>query len=209
MDQRFWEQRWAEGATAFHRAAVSTALERHARAFFPPGSKVLVPLCGKSLDLEWLAAQGFEVHGVEFVEQAAREFFAERGIEPERVGDVWRAPGLTIQCGDFLEVDLPASFGGIWDRAAMIAISPADRPAYTGRIRSFLERGATLLLESFDYDSATFSGPPYPLHPRDVRASFSGLRIEELGQEDVLRAEPKWRERGAVSATSTTWAIRA
>ena len=209
MDQRFWEQRWAEGATAFHRGAVSPALERHARTVFPPGSRVLVPLCGKTLDLAWLAAQGFEVHGVEFVEQAAREFFAEHGIEPERVGDVWRAPGLAIQCGDFLAVDLPAAFGGIWDRAAMIAVSPADRPAYSARIRGFVETGAVLLLESFDYDSATFSGPPFPLRPSDVRTSFSGFRIEELGQEDVLRTEPKWRERGAMSATSTTWAIRA
>jgi len=209
LDQRFWEQRWAEGATAFHRGAVSPALERQARTYFPPGSKVLVPLCGKSLDLAWLAAQGFDVHGVEFVEQAAREFFAAHGIEPEHVGDVWRSPGLAIQCGDFLAVDLPASFGGIWDRAAMIAISPSDRPAYTRSIRSFVERGAALLLESFDYDSATFDGPPFPLPPREVRASFAGLRIEELGHEDVLRAEPKWRERGAVSATSTTWAVRA
>jgi thiopurine S-methyltransferase len=209
LDQRFWEQRWAEGSTAFHRGAVSPALERHARTYFPPGSRILVPLCGKSLDLAWLAAQGFDVQGVEFVEQAAREFFAEHEIEPEHVGDTWRAPRLAIQCGDFLEVDLGASFGGIWDRAAMIAIPPADRPAYTRRIRGFLDQGAVLLLEGFDYDSATFSGPPYPLAPRDVRASFSGLRIEELGQEDVLRTEPKWRERGAVSATSTTWAIRA
>jgi thiopurine S-methyltransferase len=194
---------------AFHRGAVSPALERHAHTCFPPGSRVLVPLCGKSLDLAWLAAQGFEVHGVEFVEQAAREFFAEHGIEPERVGDLWRAPRLTIQCGDFLEVDLPASFGGIWDRAAMIAIPPADRPAYVRRIRGFVEDGATLLLESFEYESDTFAGPPFPLTPSEVRASFAGFAIEELGHEDVLAREPKWRERGARSASDTTWAIRA
>jgi hypothetical protein len=59
------------------------------------------------------------------------------------------------------------------------------------------------------------------LRQRDLRwtavsaPSSRGPRIvrrtpdRELGQEDVLRAEPKWRDRGAVSATSTTWAIRA
>jgi thiopurine S-methyltransferase len=209
LDQRFWEQRWAEGMIAFHRGAVSPALERHARPYFPPGSSVLVPLCGKSLDLAWLAAQGFEVHGVEFVEQAAREFFAEHRIEPDRVGDLWRAPRLTIQCGDFLEVDLPASFGGIWDRAAMIAITPTDRQAYVRRIRGFLEKGAVLLLESFEYESDTFAGPPFPLTPSEVRASFAGFVIEELEREDVLAWEPKWRDRGARSATDTLWAIRA
>ena len=209
MDQRFWEQRWAEGATAFHRAAVSPALERHARALFPSGSKVLVPLCGKSIDLEWIAAQGFDVHGVEYVEQAARAFFAERGLEPQHVGDTWRVPRIAIQCGDFLTVDLAGPFGGIWDRAAMIALSFADRPAYVRRLRGLLEQGAVLLLESFTYESDTFTGPPFPTPPEEVRASYAGFRIELLAEEDVLPTEPKWRERGVRSAIDTTWAIRA
>jgi thiopurine S-methyltransferase len=209
LDRRFWEERWAEGAIAFHRAAVSPALERHAGGLFPASSKVLVPLCGKSLDLEWLAAQGFDVHGVEYVEQAVREFFEERGLEPEHVGDTWRVPRVAIQCGDFLKVDLEGPFGGIWDRAAMIAVSPPDRPAYVRRIRGFVEQGATLLLESFTYESDTFHGPPFPLSPDEVRSAFAGLSIEMLAEEDVLAAEPKWRERGARSATDTTWAIRA
>jgi thiopurine S-methyltransferase len=209
VEQRFWAERWAEGATAFHRAVVSPALERYARSLFPSGSKVLVPLCGKSLDLAWLAAQGFDVHGVEYVEQAARAFFAERGVEPRHAGDTWSVSGIAIQCGDFLTVDLPGPFGGIWDRAAMIAVSVADRPAYVRRMRGLVEQGAVLLLESFTYESDTFAGPPFPLSHADVRASYAGFQIEMLDEEDVLRTEPKWRERGARSATDTTWAIRA
>jgi thiopurine S-methyltransferase len=209
LDRRFWEQRWAEGAIGFHRGAVSPALERYARSMFPPDSKILVPLCGKSHDLDWLAAHGFAVHGVEYVEQAVRAFFAERGLEPERVGDTWSVQGLAIQCASIFTADLDGPFGGIWDRAAMVALPLADRPAYVRRLRELVEGGAVLLLESFTYEAETMSGPPFPVAPDEVRASYAGLRLEMLQEEDMLRTEPRWRERGATSARSTTWAIRA
>ena len=44
-------------------------------------------LCGKSVDLEWLVTQGYEVVGVELAEFAAQTFFAERGLDPTRRAD--------------------------------------------------------------------------------------------------------------------------
>ncbi|EXF43869.1 thiopurine s-methyltransferase [Pseudomonas sp. BAY1663] len=44
---------------------------------------MLVPLCGKSLDLAWLAGQGFNVLGVELSEKAVEAFFAEQQLEAE------------------------------------------------------------------------------------------------------------------------------
>ncbi len=61
------------------KQAVSSAL----RKFWPglaAGSRVLVPLCGKSVDLLWLVGQGCDVTGVELSEIAVRAFFAEAGI---------------------------------------------------------------------------------------------------------------------------------
>ena len=42
---------------------------------------VLVPLCGKSLDLIHLHSLGHNVIGVEWIEQACLEFFSENKIE--------------------------------------------------------------------------------------------------------------------------------
>jgi hypothetical protein len=77
------------------------------------------------------------------------------------------------------------------------------------RLRPLVEQGAALLLESFAYESETFSGPPYPLPPEEVRDRYAGLRIELLDEQDTLAEEPRWRERGARFARSATWAIRA
>lgn len=46
------------------------------------GSRVFVPLCGKSLDMIWLAQQGHEVIGVELSPVAVEDFFRENGLNP-------------------------------------------------------------------------------------------------------------------------------
>ena len=39
------------------------------------GDNILVPLCGKSLDMLWLAERGFQVTGIEISELAVQDFF--------------------------------------------------------------------------------------------------------------------------------------
>src|SRR6187551_3789011 len=75
---------WREGRTGFHLADFNPRLIEHGTVAFSEATRVLVPLCGKSADLEWLVTQGFEVVGVELVELAAQAFFAERGLTPTR-----------------------------------------------------------------------------------------------------------------------------
>ena len=45
------------------------------------GSEVIVPLCGKSLDMLWLAEQGYSVVGLEMVEEAIMAFFKENSLQ--------------------------------------------------------------------------------------------------------------------------------
>jgi len=85
MQPEFWLQRWQQGQIGFHRGEGMPLLERHWPALqVAPGGRVLVPLCGKSLDMHWLAAQGHRVLGVEISPLAVQQFFAEAGLRPER-----------------------------------------------------------------------------------------------------------------------------
>src|SRR5688500_7635590 len=93
MDHEFWRERWAQGQLGFHRLDTNPMLERFWPALGASEGRVLVPLCGKSLDLDWLAGRGHEVVGVEFVAAAVEAYFAERGIAPLR-SDV---DGLSIR----------------------------------------------------------------------------------------------------------------
>src|SRR5690606_22020225 len=66
MHADFWLERWREGRTHFHLERVTPLLQKYWPGLgLPKGSKVLVPLCGKTLDMVWLAEQGHKVLGVE------------------------------------------------------------------------------------------------------------------------------------------------
>ncbi len=83
MDPTFWLERWQKSEIGFHSKEVQPALEKHWPALnVAKGARVLVPLCGKSLDMVWLAEQGYAVVGAELSELAVDAFFAERGLTP-------------------------------------------------------------------------------------------------------------------------------
>ncbi len=44
------------------------------------GLSIFLPLCGKSLDIPYLASLGLDVVGVEFVQDAIEQFFNENSI---------------------------------------------------------------------------------------------------------------------------------
>ena len=101
MDAAFWLQRWQEGQIGFHRSDVMPLLEKHWPSLqLPAGSRVLVPLCGKSLDMHWLAAQGHRVLGVELSPLAVTQFFEEAGLTPVRTtspyGEHFRAGPVEV-----------------------------------------------------------------------------------------------------------------
>src|SRR5690606_35716119 len=84
MQPDFWHERWQQDRIGFHRDTPLPLLVQHWSALeLPAGSRVFVPLCGKSLDMVWLADRGFRVLGVELSALAIGQFFAERGLTPE------------------------------------------------------------------------------------------------------------------------------
>lgn len=82
MTPEFWHKRWQEKRIGFNQSAVNPLLTEYIDHLdLAVGSRIFVPLCGKSIDMVWLAAQGYDVVGVELVETAVQEFFAEQNIQ--------------------------------------------------------------------------------------------------------------------------------
>ena len=86
MHAEFWQARWARSEIGFHLSEVNPYLQRYWPALgLPEGARVLVPLCGKSLDLAWLVGQGYQVVGVELAPRAVEDFFTEHGCNRRSV----------------------------------------------------------------------------------------------------------------------------
>jgi thiopurine S-methyltransferase len=199
-----WLQRWAQGRIGFHEAGGNAALRRHWNA---TGKRVLVPLCGKSLDLLWLATMGNEVVGVELSEIAVQAFFEENDLayETERGGRVYRAKAsdITIHCGDYLAFE-DELFNAHYDRAALIALPQPMRPGYVRKTDTLLTRDAYRLLITLEYDASVVDGPPYPVRPAEVVSYWPALEKIEVSDE-LANAPPRFREAGLDALQEIVW----
>src|SRR5580658_4605524 len=98
MRPEFWHERWRTAQIGFHQATVDSSLRRlWPRLSLEKGSRVFVPLSGKSLDLVWLRDQGHFVVAVELSATAVEAFLMENGVPARRRGrvgsDLYEAPG--------------------------------------------------------------------------------------------------------------------
>lgn len=207
----FWHSRWQSGQIGWHEADGNTAL----RKFWPrlaPGSRILVPLCGKSSDLAWLAGEGYEVTGVEVSEIAARSFFDEANLqfETDTVDEfIWyrsREAGIAIACGNYFSFsDQP--FDALYDRACLVAIPLNKRPEYIQHTKSLLKPGATQLLVTLEYEQEKAEGPPFSVMPDEVQAYWQNLqRVSEWN--DIENSPPKFRDAGIHEMTEVVWVSR-
>ena len=61
MDPQFWQERWQRAETGFHQPSANDRLLKYWPALnIERGGQVFVPLCGKSLDMAWLADEGYK-----------------------------------------------------------------------------------------------------------------------------------------------------
>ena len=215
MQPEFWHKRWQSNQIGFHLPEVNPHLQR----FWPQltleeGARVLVPLCGKSLDLLWLAHQGHEVLGIELSEKAVEDFFSEHHFDPN-VSDqgpfkVYRAGSIELWCGDFFELTAGdvADCTALYDRAALIALPPAMRQRYAAHLNRIMPRESSGLLITLDYDQSQMDGPPFAVLDDEVQGLFAGFwSLKILEDQDVLSESSKFVENGVTRLEERVYRI--
>ena len=187
MEHPFWRERWQAGQIGFHEGRPNRYLEAH-RGRLPPGGRVLVPLCGKAVDLAYLADAGHEVIGVELVEDAVSAFFAEQGLAPTRTVDgaaaVYQAGPITVIAGDWFATTAArlGAVDAIYDRAALIALPPPMRARYVAHLRAVAPT-APILLVTLEYPQEAMAGPPFAVTDAEVRSLHAGRAIATLDDQ--------------------------
>ena len=201
-----WLDRWENGRTGWHEASGNAGLQAHWNV---GAGSVLVPLCGKSPDLVWLARRGHDVVGVELAEKAIHEFFAEQALEYSplqgQTMQAFRAESLplTLYCGDYFEF-AGGPFDALYDRGSIVAIDPAMRPAYVRHTDTLLKPDATRLVITLEYDQDVVQGPPFSLRPDELHNYWPGLDRVDV-QDDIDNCPPKFRAAGLTDIVEVDW----
>jgi len=204
MKHDFWIQRWQKSEIGFHQEEINS----HLQQFWPllklaKGSQVFVPLCGKSQDMLWLRAQGYQVLGVELSEVAVRDFFAESDLQPEVVTEGafnrWQVDGLTILQGDLFELT-PAdvqSCAAVFDRASLIALPVEMREQYAQQMLKLLPEQSQMLLITLEYPQHEMNGPPFSVEKEELCKLYQPYRlVEELLDINILHENPRFQAKG-------------
>ena len=231
-----WAARWDPsgskrppgGDPGFHKTKINWIVQKYGHLLT---GRVLVPLCGKTLDMPHLATKQdvVEVVGVEGVSQALSEF------KEEQQSFQWRSLGksgsfsreqattlggvITFLLGDFFALEDTTGFGfdAVWDRGGLVAVDPALRGEYRDTVGRTLKPGGVMLLCGMDRrrgtEAALAAGPPFSLSEADARELFGAAdwveNVELLDERDLMPTEGKrWKSMGLDSIHEVVLLIR-
>ncbi|MEO1589942.1 MAG: thiopurine S-methyltransferase [Cyanobacteria bacterium J06632_22] len=206
----YWQQKWETNNIAFHRSDANPALVEHFGSLsLDRGARIFLPLCGKTLDIHWLLAQGYRVAGAELVEMAIKQLFDELAMTPQiaELGAIKRysADNIDIYVGDIfhLSQSVLGSVDGVYDRAAMVAL-PADvRERYAPHLMH-LSGVAPQLLLTFEYDQRQMDGPPFAISREEVHRHYDQAYTLTL----AASAEIPGGLKGKCAALQNVWRLQ-
>ncbi|NXU90211.1 TPMT methyltransferase, partial [Xiphorhynchus elegans] len=135
-----WLQKWETGNIGFHKEQRHPLLQKHLDVLLNgrSGLRIFFPLCGKAVEMKWLADMGHSVVGVEVSEQALKDFFSEHSLPyyeepvPEiSGGKIFQSTSgnISLYCCSIYDLSssIVGKFDGVWDRGALVAVNPRDR----------------------------------------------------------------------------------
>ena len=210
MEADFWHQKWERGEIAFHQSQANSLLVANfERLHLAKGSRVFLPLCGKTLDIAWLLARGFRVVGAELSEIAIDELFQSLGLQPQiaKVGALlhYSAEDIDIYVGDIFDLTAQ-TLGPVdanYDRAALVALPAAVRELYVAHLMGITQAAPQLVI-AYEYDQSLVDGPPFSVSEDEIRQHYgAAYTLTALETRDV-----KGGMKGKAASTETAWLLQ-
>ncbi|QFU21259.1 thiopurine S-methyltransferase [Shewanella eurypsychrophilus] len=215
MEPAFWHDKWDAKQIGFHLGEVNALLIKYwPRLNLASNSQVFVPLCGKSVDICYLAEQGHDVVGCELSKTAVEDFFSENELQYsiEQQGEIqqFSTEQVTLLQGDLFS--LPSEqfshINAFYDRAALIAWPESMRLAYVEKITALIPAKSIGLLITLDYPQETLKGPPFAVSNDWVMANMSdAFEIELLSCDDVLADNQRFANKGVPWLTESVYKL--
>lgn len=207
MKHDFWHTKWQKNEIGFHLPDANPLLVKHFQALkLNQGARVFLPLCGKTLDIAWLLAQGYRVAGAELSALAIEDLFKQLNLTPTitTLGEItqYSAANIDVLVGDIFKVT-PAMLGkidAVYDRAALVALPDEMRKAYSAHLIVITSQAPQLLI-CFEYDQTIHEGPPFSICAEEVKqhyqAAYSLTLLASVAIPDGLK--------GKYPATEQVW----
>jgi thiopurine S-methyltransferase len=193
MEPNFWHNRWEKNQIGFHANEVNPLLvEFFSKLSLSQGSRIFLPLCGKTLDLHWLRSSGYSVVGAELSKKAIDFLFQDLGIKPNinKIENLqhYFSDNIDIFVGDIFHItkSILGKVDAIYDRAALVALPKDMRSSYTSHLKD-ITNSAPQLLICYEYNQELMDGPPFSISDEEVLKHYKdNYKVNHIFSKPVV-----------------------
>ncbi|GJJ71999.1 methyl halide transferase [Entomortierella parvispora] len=196
-----WNELWKRGIHPWDKSTPSPALvevieQKPIKDQIPQTGNVLVPGCGRGVDVFYLSNEHRKAYGLDIspiAVQQCKDIRAEKHI-PESQAEFFE--------GDFFKFDIPAGgFQLVYDYTFFCAIQPEQRPDWGRRMGELIPKGGVLITLMYPLGDHT-DGPPFAVSIEGYHAlldpNFECLLVDDCTSFDVRQGKEKigvWRRK--------------
>ena len=189
MKPEFWISKWAANQIGFHQDNIHPLLVKYWPLLnLNSESRVLVPLCGKSKDMIWLAEQKHQVIGIELSDVAIESFYKENRLKiGKRIGNVYHSQNNDIINADFFSISNQqiGKVEAVYERGSLVALPQNIRTDYINHLKSLLDPGTLILLITLEYNENIITPPPFSITRDQVDELYLSWSYLETIVSDV------------------------
>lgn len=180
----FWNEKYSEGITPWDINQAAPAFIRYFNDIKnTPKNKVLVPGCGRGHDAFHIAEAGFEVHGIDFAENAIDFCTKKKGK--------LNLNNIYFYSLDFFNLiknkKWESSFDYVVEHTFFCAIDPEKRKDYFNTINFLIKPKGKYVGLFFVRESD--SGPPFGTSPDEIRNLVKNEYSEVFKLKELSKSE--------------------
>jgi len=159
--------------------------------YFPKNTSfenIFVPLCGKSLDINFLSKQCMSLYGLECSSDAILDFFKENNLSHHQSDNIYRSDNINLICDDIFKFDFSqnkvSKFDFIYDRAATVALPFELRAKYHKLLKRVLSSQGKIMIITFEIDRDKTIGPPFSVSHENIKENFKEYSIKKIYESE-------------------------
>lgn len=181
MEASFWFKSWDLGGfyTSFHRSDIHPYVLQYMNPESIEGKNILVPLCGKTVDMIYLSRFANRVIGVEIVEKAIIQFFEENNLTYNQLDEETYISGnITILKTDFMALSKEriGEIDWVLDRASLVALPFEMRTEYIRTLDRITDVGTKQLIITLEY-FPLINSAPFCIKPTEVEEYYAAGHV--------------------------------
>jgi len=238
-----WKSRWDESRLGWHQAEPHPFLVKHGSELNiadlvgddscsgdTEPSRILFPLCGKTVDMAFLAEMKgvSEVVGVDGIRKALTEFIDEnphleiKGSDSKKAFERFEGKSISLLKGDFFDIDddvTNGKFDGIFDRGSIVAIQPSLREHYVGVMGKLLKPGGSIVMVTVDRregsEEGKSAGPPFGINGDEINRLYKDLdwvesitKLDEKNEFHDEESKSRWTMQGVDSLFELVYLVK-